>query len=44
VLIEIRNFDPLCSTIGAGEGCLDLSKAGEMGFEEAYELIRKLCN
>ena len=25
-------------------GCLDLSKAGELGEEEAYNGIRKLCN
>jgi hypothetical protein len=25
-------------------GCLDLSKAGELGYENAYEKIRKLCN
>lgn len=25
-------------------GCLDLSKAGELGCEEAYELIKKYCN
>jgi hypothetical protein len=25
-------------------GCLDLSKAGELGFAEAYESIKKLCN
>ena len=24
-------------------GCLDLSKAGELGFEEAYESIKELC-
>ena len=24
-------------------GCLDLSKAGELGFENAYEMIKKLC-
>ena len=26
------------------EGCLDLSKAGELGDEDAYEAIRKYCN
>lgn len=26
------------------DGCLDLSKAGELGDENAYELIRKFCN
>ena len=26
------------------EGCLDLSKAGEKGYFEAYDLIKKLCN
>lgn len=25
-------------------GCLDLSKAGELGYEKAYELIREYCN
>jgi tetratricopeptide (TPR) repeat protein len=25
-------------------GCLDLSKAGELGFEKAYEMIREYCN
>jgi tetratricopeptide (TPR) repeat protein len=25
-------------------GCMDLSKAGEMGHERAYEAIRELCN
>ncbi len=25
-------------------GCMDLSKAGELGFEEAYDMIRKFCN
>ena len=25
-------------------GCLDLSKAGELGDETAYDAIRKLCN
>ena len=25
-------------------GCLDLSKAGELGTERAYELIREYCN
>ena len=25
-------------------GCLDLSKAGEMGFFEAHETIKKYCN
>ena len=25
-------------------GCLDLSKAGELGIEGAYETIRELCN
>lgn len=25
-------------------GCLDLSKAGELGFREAYDLIKKYCN
>jgi hypothetical protein len=24
-------------------GCLDLKKAGELGLEEAYELIKKYC-
>jgi len=26
------------------EGCLDLSKAGEKGYEGAYKAIQKLCN
>lgn len=26
------------------EGCLDLSKAGELGFAKAYDLIQKYCN
>ncbi len=25
-------------------GCLDLSKAGELGFQVAYESIKKYCN
>jgi hypothetical protein len=25
-------------------GCLDLSKAGELGYDRAYEVIKKLCN
>ncbi len=25
-------------------GCLDLSKAGELGYDKAYETIKKLCN
>ena len=25
-------------------GCLDLSKAGELGYAEAYESIKKHCN
>lgn len=25
-------------------GCLDLSKAGELGYEEAYDTIKKYCN
>jgi hypothetical protein len=25
-------------------GCLDLSKAGELGIEKAYEIIKKFCN
>jgi hypothetical protein len=25
-------------------GCLDLSKAGELGSEKAYEVIKKNCN
>ena len=25
-------------------GCLDLSKAGELGYAEAYEMIKKYCN
>ena len=25
-------------------GCLDLSKAGEFGHRDAYDLIEKLCN
>lgn len=24
-------------------GCLDLSKAGELGYKEAYVLIKKYC-
>lgn len=26
------------------DGCLDLSKAGELGYSRAYEVIQKLCN
>ena len=26
------------------EGCLDLSKADEMGYKQAYEMIKKYCN
>ena len=26
------------------DGCLDLSKAGELGYSEAYNYIRKYCN
>ena len=25
-------------------GCLDLSKAGEMGYSEAYDYIKEFCN
>jgi len=25
-------------------GCLDLSKAGELGYFKAYETIKKYCN
>jgi hypothetical protein len=25
-------------------GCIDLSKAGELGYKSAYEEIRKFCN
>jgi hypothetical protein len=25
-------------------GCLDLSKAGELGSEKAYESIKQFCN
>ena len=25
-------------------GCLDLNKAGELGFAKAYEAIKKFCN
>jgi tetratricopeptide (TPR) repeat protein len=25
-------------------GCLDLSKAGELGYEDAYTVIKKYCN
>ncbi len=25
-------------------GCLDLSKAGELGFDKAYEAIKEYCN
>jgi len=25
-------------------GCLDLSKAGELGFEKAYQYIKEYCN
>jgi tetratricopeptide (TPR) repeat protein len=32
-------------TIGQlDSGCLDLSKAGELGYSDAYEQIRKWCN
>ena len=24
-------------------GCLDFSKAGELGYEDAYDLIKKYC-
>jgi tetratricopeptide (TPR) repeat protein len=27
-----------------GEGCLDFSKAGELGYELAYESIKEFCN
>ncbi len=33
--------------IGLGQkdsGCLDLSKAGEMGYADAYEFINEYCN
>jgi len=33
--------------LGLGQkdsGCLDLSKARELGFDKAYESIKKLCN
>ncbi len=26
------------------EGCMDLSKAGEMGYEKAYKAMQALCN
>jgi len=26
------------------DGCLDLSKAGELGYAEAYEAIKEYCN
>ena len=26
------------------EGCMDLSKAGELGYYEAYDMIKKYCN
>jgi len=26
------------------DGCLDLSKAGELGYAEAYEAIKESCN
>ena len=26
------------------DGCLDLYKAGELGFAEAYDLIKQYCN
>jgi hypothetical protein len=26
------------------DGCLDLTKAGELGLAQAYELIKKICN
>jgi len=26
------------------DGCLDLSKAGELGFAEMYEIIKHYCN
>jgi tetratricopeptide (TPR) repeat protein len=26
------------------EGCVDLSKAGELGYYEAYDMIKKFCN
>ena len=35
------------ATIWLGDinkGCLDLSKAVELGYEDAYELIKKICN
>ena len=25
-------------------GCLDFSKAGELGYKEAYEVIKGVCN
>jgi len=33
--------------LGLGQkesGCLDLSKAGELGSEKAYEVIKEFCN
>jgi len=26
------------------EACLDWSKAGELGYDAAYDLIRKICD
>lgn len=40
-------FNRGLSKIACGEidsGCLDLSKAGEMGLSDAYDIIRKYCN
>ncbi len=37
----------LANLLGLGEkdsGCLDLSKAGEMGVNAAYQYIKEYCN
>ncbi|ESU19943.1 hypothetical protein FCR2A7T_13500 [Flavobacterium cauense R2A-7] len=39
----VRGFYRLNSG-NKNEGCMDLSKAGELGYQEAYQLIQKYCN
>lgn len=52
---KVLEIDPMCANgyydrglvkieLGQNDsGCLDLRKAGELGFEEAYEAIKKFC-
>ncbi len=45
--LEWAALDWGVAKLGLGQkdsGCLDLSKAGELGFDKAYESIKKYCN